>query len=441
MTCVSSGIFCSLLFLALFVTSQTLAKPGNSANSTPVSSTATKECNKVYNNFYHAGPNKKIEIFLQEMKKQLNHVEDSINILKANKTLEKEPNNTIETILHEMKKQLSHVEDDINILKANNTLMKETSKKMETLLKEMKQQLTHVEDDINILKANKTSVKEPNKKIETLLQEMKKQLTRVEDDINILKGDKTSVKGLKKKIDTLLQEMKKQFTQMQDDIDILKKIITKKGKNCAELYKSGQRISGVYTIEPDGSGAFDVFCDQTTAGGGWTVFQKRLDGSVNFYRGWADYKRGFGNLNGEFWLGLDKIHRLTKTTKNRLRVDLEDTAGKTAYAEYDMFAVTSERTKYKLSLGSYSGTAGDSLSYHRGRPFTTKDQDNDSSGANCAVKHKGAWWYGACHSSNLNGLYHHGAHKSHADGVNWHPWKGHYYSAKRAEMKIRPVHF
>ena len=84
------------------------------------------------------------------------------------------------------------------------------------------------------------------------------------------------------------------------------------------------------------------------------MFQKRLDGSVDFYRGWADYKNGFGNLNGEFWLGLDKINRLTKT-KNRLRVDLEDTTGKTAYAEYDMFAVTSERTKYKLSLGTYSG--------------------------------------------------------------------------------------
>ena len=97
-----------------------------------------------------------------------------------------------------------------------------------------------------------------------------------------------------------------------------------------------------------------MFCDQTTAGGGWTVFQKRLDGSVDFYRGWAEYKNGFGNLNGEFWLGLDKIHRLTKT-KNRLRVDLEDTTGKTAYAEYDMFAVTSERTKYQLSLGTYSG--------------------------------------------------------------------------------------
>ena len=125
-------------------------------------------------------------------------------------------------------------------------------------------------------------------------------------------------------------------------------------KNCAELYKSGHRVSGVYTIDPDGKGAFNLFCDQTTAGGGWTVFQKRLDGSVDFYRGWADYKLGFGNLNGEFWLGLDRINRLT-VTKNRLRVDLEDTAGKTAYAEYDMFAVTSERTKYKLSLGTYSG--------------------------------------------------------------------------------------
>ena len=126
------------------------------------------------------------------------------------------------------------------------------------------------------------------------------------------------------------------------------------GENCAELYKSGQKFSGVYTIDPDGSGAFDVFCDQTTAGGGWTVFQKRLDSSVGFYRGWADYKNGFGSMNGEFWLGLDKINCLTKT-KNRLRVDLEDTTGKTAYAEYDMFAVTSEKSKYKLSLGSYSG--------------------------------------------------------------------------------------
>ena len=85
------------------------------------------------------------------------------------------------------------------------------------------------------------------------------------------------------------------------------------------------------------------------------MFQKRQDGSVDFFRGWADYKRGFGNLNGEFWLGLDKIHRLTVSSSNKLRVDLEDLHGKTAFAEYSSFAVTSERAKYQMSLGSYSG--------------------------------------------------------------------------------------
>jgi len=88
----------------------------------------------------------------------------------------------------------------------------------------------------------------------------------------------------------------------------------------------------VYKIDPDGLGEFEVYCDQNTAGGGWTVFQKRYDGSVDFFRGWENYKRGFGNLNGEFWLGLDKIHRLTVNSSNQLRTDLEDVHGRTAYA-------------------------------------------------------------------------------------------------------------
>ena len=113
----------------------------------------------------------------------------------------------------------------------------------------------------------------------------------------------------------------------------------------------------MYKIDPDGLGEFEVFCDQKTAGGGWTVFQKRQDGSVDFYRGWHDYKRGFGDLNGEYWLGLDKIHRLTGSGSYKLRVDLEDLDGNTAFAEYSSFAVKSERAKYQLSLGSYSGAS------------------------------------------------------------------------------------
>lgn len=171
------------------------------------------------------------------------------------------------------------------------------------------------------------------------------------------------------------------------------------------------------------------------------MFQKRLDGSVHFSTsGWPDYKRGFGNLNGEFWLGLNKINRLTKA-KNRLRVDLEDTQGKTEYAEYDVFAVSSEGSNYKLSLGKYSGTAGDSLGYHRNSAFSTKDRDNDSCSGNCAARYNGGWWFNCCAYSNLNGYYYHGPHKSDHDGVNWRTWKGGSYSAKRAEMKIRPADF
>ena len=109
-------------------------------------------------------------------------------------------------------------------------------------------------------------------------------------------------------------------------------------------------------IKPDDGVPFDVYCDQKTNGGGWTVIQKRLDGSLDFNRGWANYKRGFGNMNGEFWLGLDNIHRLTKEGKNIIRVELEEIDGTTAFAEYDMFVVENESANYKLSrLGRYSG--------------------------------------------------------------------------------------
>ena len=88
-----------------------------------------------------------------------------------------------------------------------------------------------------------------------------------------------------------------------------------------------------------------------------------------------------------------------------------------------------------------AGTAGDSFSFQRGAPFSTKDQDNDPDKRHCAVTFKGGWWYSLCRQANLNGLYQPGPHSSHADGINWYHWKGDYYSARRSEMKIRPVDF
>ncbi|XP_028417557.1 ryncolin-1-like [Dendronephthya gigantea] len=215
-----------------------------------------------------------------------------------------------------------------------------------------------------------------------------------------------------------------------------------KSLHCADLYEKGKNKSGIYEIDPDGKGSFKVFCDMTTSGGGWTVFQRRLDGSVDFYRGWQDYKQGFGNLSGEYWLGLDKIHRMTNISQNELRIDLEDTSGNTAYAHYDSFNVSSENEKYKLNVGGYHGTAGDSLRRHDAMAFSTKDSDNDIwDNGNCAVKFKSAWWFYDGFESNLNGLYHYGKHTSYGDGVVWDHWKGYRYSLKSTSLKIRRREF
>ena len=146
--------------------------------------------------------------------------------------------------------------------------------------------------------------------------------------------------------------------------------------DCSDLLKSGHTQSGVYSVDPDRKGSFNVYCDMRTDGGGWTVFQRRQDGSVDFYRGWNDYKSGFGQLTAEFWLGNDKIHRLTAARPSTLRVELEDWNGVKVYAKYGKFNIGDEQAKYRLEVGSYSGTAGDSLGYHNKMAFSTKDRDS-----------------------------------------------------------------
>ncbi|XP_028390858.1 ficolin-2-like [Dendronephthya gigantea] len=212
--------------------------------------------------------------------------------------------------------------------------------------------------------------------------------------------------------------------------------------SCAHLYNLGEIKDGVYTIDPDGSGSFQVRCDMSRDGGGWTVFQRRQDGSQDFFRGWSDYKAGFGNLSGEFWLGLDKIRRLTKSGQNVLRVDLMDFNNTEAYAKYENFSVADESDKYRLNIGNYSGDAGDSLTtWHNEMQFSTNDSDNDATAdIHCAGDYKGGWWYKNCHSSNLNGLYQSTGRKN-AVGISWYYWKSGHFSLKKTEMKMRPKQF
>ncbi|VDI51584.1 Hypothetical predicted protein [Mytilus galloprovincialis] len=149
----------------------------------------------------------------------------------------------------------------------------------------------------------------------------------------------------------------------------------------------------------------------TTLLNNWAlVFQRRLNGQTDFYRGWEAYKNGFGDLEAEFWLGNQRIHTLTAAGRSELRVDMSDFDGNRAYAKYSTFAVGDAVTNYNITVAGYSGNAGDSLENHNGQAFTTKDRDNDpwtfiSYKSNCGIYRQGAWWFNNCGISSLNGLY------------------------------------
>ncbi|XP_075691134.1 ficolin-2-like [Rhinoderma darwinii] len=210
-------------------------------------------------------------------------------------------------------------------------------------------------------------------------------------------------------------------------------------RNCKELLDQGEVLSDWHTIYPDGSTPLKVLCDMHTDGGGWIVLQRRLDGSVAFFRDWNSYKKGFGSRLTEFWLGNENIHQLTSAGTWELRIDLEDFDEVHSFAKYSSFQILGEEEKYKLKLENFKdGDAGDSLVYHNLMNFSTKDEDNDLNKGDCATTCSSGWWYNNCYHANLNGLYLVGKHSSSKTGIHWYTGKGLSYSYKRTEMKIRP---
>ncbi|XP_029946284.1 angiopoietin-related protein 6 [Salarias fasciatus] len=213
-------------------------------------------------------------------------------------------------------------------------------------------------------------------------------------------------------------------------------------RDCQHVLESGETTSGIYLLRLQSANRLlQAWCEQSRAQGGWTVIQRRQDGSVNFFRTWEQYKQGFGNLDGEYWLGLEHLYWLTQQARYKLRVALEDWQGRTVFAEYDSFHLEPESDWYRLRLGQYQGNAGDSLSWHNDKAFTTLDRDKDSYNGNCAHYQKGGWWYHMCAHSNLNGVWYRGGHyrSRYQDGVYWAEFHGGSYSLKRVSMMIKPT--
>uniref|UniRef100_A0A2M4ARN8 Putative ficolin n=2 Tax=Anopheles triannulatus TaxID=58253 RepID=A0A2M4ARN8_9DIPT len=198
-------------------------------------------------------------------------------------------------------------------------------------------------------------------------------------------------------------------------------------------------VSGTYLIRvKNDSDPFKVYCEQEAFGGGWIVFQYRYDGSLDFYRGWDEFRDGFGDLNKEFWLGLEKMHQITSGRKHELMVELKDFSGNYKYARYNAFEIGTESAKYNLKvLGNYTGTAGNAMYFDKGSKFSTKDQNNDAdSTTHCALHQEGAWWHWDCTRANLNGRY---MNAEHYKSMRWNYFAHNNQGLSYSRMMIREL--
>ena len=149
----------------------------------------------------------------------------------------------------------------------------------------------------------------------------------------------------------------------------------------------------------------NVYCNMTTDGGGWIVIQRnRINGRLSFDKNWREYEEGFGDLNKDFWAGLELMYSLTQRGQWEMRVDYQKNDKTWSYLHYNQFSVGSASEEYPLTVGGYSGSISSyNALYYSGMKFSTADNDNDEiGGGNCAASFKSGNWYKSCQYINLN---------------------------------------
>ncbi|XP_061176260.1 fibrinogen-like protein A [Saccostrea echinata] len=306
----------------------------------------------------------------------------------------------------------------ITFVNNSQTGLKEEIQETKTAVAENSQNDRLLRNELQELRNKNNTFSEEKKSLADQLNRMNKTQYNMLEDI----FKRISV-SINKTMNNIRENVNQSILQLSDKISRVDSRLFP--RYCYDRLKRNPSLKGkddVYDIVVD-SKITSVYCDMTTDGGGWTVLQKRIDGSTDFYRTWEEYKHGFGHPKKNYWIGNDAIHALTKDQDQELRVDLQRFNGKKAFAEYSTFYIGNEADKYRLTVSGYNGTAGDSLAWHNGMKFSTKDQDNDNwSSSNCASTWHGAWWYNECHKSNLNGAYAKSALSSWSYPV-WEHWK------------------
>ncbi|XP_068137456.1 angiopoietin-2 [Hyperolius riggenbachi] len=329
--------------------------------------------------------------------------------------------------------------------------------------KKMEEQISNQTNEI-------TKLQDQNSHLEKKVLNMEENHSQ---QLQIIKEEKDKLQSLVLKQNSIIEDLEKQLVtasannsllqkQQHDLMETVHNLLTRMApqtaprssfvakeeqiafRDCAEAFKSGLTSSGIYTLTlSNTTEQVKTYCDMKTGGGGWTIIQKRYDGSVDFHRTWKEYKKGFGDPSGEYWLGNELVSQLTNQQRYVLKIQLKDWEGNEAYSLYDQFYLGTEAQKYKIHLKGYTGTAGKINSISQpGNDFSTKDADNDKCICKCSQMATGGWWFDACGPSNLNGMYYSlGQNTNKFNGIKWYYWKGSGYSLKATTMMIRPVDF
>ncbi|KAH8363301.1 hypothetical protein KR084_008017, partial [Drosophila pseudotakahashii] len=270
-------------------------------------------------------------------------------------------------------------------IKEKNEMIKNYENKVSNItfnIHDLQSRLKNSEDQIKI---KEDLLNKRDTKINEKSEELKNKDLEIKDQNDLIKNKDEEINSKREQIltkDNQIDDLNNQITRILEEL---------LNCNITEECPYGG-AGGIYKMKKTGIGLFEVPCNTNA----WMIIQRRQDGSVDFNRTWPDYKDGFGNLKGEFFIGLEKLHQLTKKPQE-LYVKLVDFDGNFRYATYDNFIIVSEVDSYKLSsVGTYKGTAGDALKVHVNKKFSTAERDNDNSTVNCALYNGGGWWFDNC---------------------------------------------
>ncbi|CAM2112112.1 angiopoietin-2 isoform X1 [Lepidochelys kempii] len=329
---------------------------------------------------------------------------------------------------NKLERQISDQTNEITKLQEKNSFLEKKVLDMEDKHTFQLQSIKDEKDQLQVLVSRQNSI----------IEELEKQLVTATVNNSVLQKQQHDLMETVHNLLTMIatpNSAKNNFVAKEEQIRF---------KDCAEAFKSGLTTSGIYTLTvPNSAEEKKTYCDMESSGGGWTVIQQRKDGSVDFHRTWKEYKMGFGDPAGEYWLGNELVSQLTNQKRYVLKIHLKDWEGNEAYSLYEHFYLASEELKYRIHLKGLTGTAGKISSISQpGNDFSTKDADNDKCICKCSQMLTGGWWFDACGPSNLNGMYYPLRQNTNKfNGIKWYYWKGSGYSLKATTMMIRPADF